>query len=249
MKSLTKALDILELILNTKEEMGVTEIARITGLNKATVSRITNHLSSRNYLVRSEKRGKYFLGTQFLSFSKVIKDRMNIRDIAMPYLAKLSKSVDESVVLVIWDGKKALNIDSVQSTQSLRIIPEDSGQIPLHCTGTGKMFLTQMTDKELETYFDTDGMIAYTTNTITNLNHLKTQLMKIKSEGVAYDDEEFKLGTRDVAAGIKNVEGRFIASIGILAPSIRLTRAKMIEIAPEVKKCATEISKSLGYKG
>ncbi len=98
MKSLSKALDILELFLDTKEEMGVSEIARLTGLNKATISRIATYLTNRNYLAQSEKRGKYFLGTQFLSFSKVIKDRIKIRDIAMPYIAKLSKSVDESVV-------------------------------------------------------------------------------------------------------------------------------------------------------
>ena len=107
----------------------------------------------------------------------------------------------------------------------------------------------QMTDKELETYFNSNDMIAYTTNTITNLNQLKTHLLTIVNEGVAFDDEEFKFGTRNVAAGIKDVEGRFIASIGVLAPSVRLTRAKMVEIAPEVKRCAVEISKVLGYKG
>lgn len=248
MKSITKALDILEIILDTKEEMGVSELARKTGLNKATVSRIANYLCSRNYLVQSGKRGKYFLGSQFLSFTKVIKDRIKVRDIAMPYLAKLCKSVDESVVLVIWDGKKAINIDSVQSAQALRIIPTESGQIPLHCTGTGKIFLAQMTDSELETYFNENEMVAYTTNTITNLNHLKTHLLTILEEGIAYDDEEFKLGTRNVAAGIKDVEGKYIASIGVLGPSIRLTRTKMVEIAPEVKRCAMEISKSMGTK-
>jgi IclR family KDG regulon transcriptional repressor len=248
MKSLNKALDILESFLNTKEEMGVSEIARLTGLNKATVSRIANCLASRNYLVQLKKREKYFLGTQFLSFNKVIKDRIKIRDIVMPYIAKLSKSVDETVVLVIWDGKNAINIDSVQSAQSLRIIPDESDQIPLYCTGTGKIFLTQMTDKELESYFNRNNMIAYTTNTITNFNQMKTQLLAIKNEGVAYDNEEYQIGTRNVAAGIKDIEGRYVASIGVLAPSIRLTRGKMIEIAPEVKRCAMEISKNLGFK-
>ncbi|MBN1190771.1 MAG: IclR family transcriptional regulator [Dehalococcoidales bacterium] len=248
MKSLAKALDILEIFLDAKEEMGISDIARISGLNKATVSRIANYLATRNYLVQSEKRGKYFLGTQFLVFSRVIKDRIKIRDVAMPYLAKLCKLVDESIVLVIWDGKKAINIDSVQSAQSLRIIPDESGQIPLHCTGTGKIFLAQMTDKELETYFSTNEMSAYTTNTITSLKQLKTHLLTIVDEGVGYDDEEYKFGVRNVASGIKDVEGRLIAAIGVLAPSIRLTRSKMIEIAPEVKRCAMEISRELGYK-
>jgi IclR family transcriptional regulator, KDG regulon repressor len=248
MKSLTKALDILELFLDTRDEMGVSEIARITGMNKATVSRIANHLTSRNYLVQNEKRGKYFLGTQFLSFSKVIKDRIKLRDVAMPYLTKLNKLVDESIVLVTWDGKKAINIDSIQSAQALRIIPDESGQIPLHCTGTGKIFLAQMTDKELETYFSINDLTAYTTNTITNLNQLKTHLMSIVNEGIAYDDEEFKTGSRNVAAGVKDVDGKYVASIGVLAPSVRLTRTKMVEIAPEIKKCALEISKSIGYK-
>jgi DNA-binding IclR family transcriptional regulator len=248
MKSLSKVLNILELFLDTKEEMSVSDIARLTKLNTATVSRITNYLSTRDYLVKSGKRGKYFLGTKFLGFSKIIKDRIKLRDVAMPHMTNLCKSIDETIVLVIWDHNKATNIDSVQCEQSLRIIPDESGQIPLHCTGTGKIFLAQMTNKELETYFNNNEILPYTTNTIINLNHLKPHLLTIKDEGVAYDDEEYKLGVRNIAAGVKDVEGRIVASVGVLAPSIRLTRAKMIEITPDVKRCAKEISKDLGYK-
>jgi IclR family KDG regulon transcriptional repressor len=248
MKSLSKVLDILELFLNTKDEMSVSDIARLTGLNTATVSRITNYLSTRDYLVKSGKRGKYFLGTKFLGFSKIIKDRIKLRDIALPHMVNLSKSVDETVVLVLWDHNKAINIDSVQCAQSLRIIPDESGQIPLYCTGTGKIFLAQMTDKELEAYFNYNEILPYTANTITHLNHLKTHLLTIKDEGVAYDDEEYRLGVRNIAAGIKDVEGRVVASVGILAPSVRLTRDKITEISPAVKRCANEISSDLGYQ-
>ena len=241
-------LDILELFLNTKDEMGVSDISRLTGLNTATVSRITQYLSTRDYLVKSGNRGKYFLGTKFLSFSKVIKDRIKLRDIAIPRMTSLSKLIDETIVLVIWDHSRAINIDSVQCEQSLRIIPDESGQIPLHCTGTGKIFLAQMTDKELEAYFCNNEIIPYTANTITNISHLKTHLLTIKDEGVAYDDEEYKLGVRNIAAGIKDVEGRVVASVGVLAPSIRLTRAKVIEITPNIKRCAKDISKDLGYE-
>ena len=66
-------------------------------------------------------------------------------------------------------------------------------------------------------------------------------------EGVAYDDEDQFLGIRNVAAGIRNADGKVIAAVGVIGPSVRMTRARMREIAPQVKLCATEISRALGY--
>ena len=67
----------------------------------------------------------------------------------------------------------------------------------------------------------------------------------VREEGVAYDDEEQHLGIRNVAVGVFNGKKELIASIGVLGPHIRLTREKMSEILPHIKKCAKDISKAM----
>jgi DNA-binding IclR family transcriptional regulator len=38
--------------------------------------------------------------------------------------------------------------------------------------------------------------------------------VKIKQEGVAFDDEEFYIGVRGIAAGVKDTDGNLVGSLG-----------------------------------
>lgn len=249
MKSLEKALRVLEVFLDTGDrEVRLSDLARLSGLNIATVSRIVSVFVKLGYMNQLEKRGRYVLGTKFLNFSAIIKQRNKIRDIAMPHLIKLNKSVGESVTLLNWDGNKLVFIDEVYSRHPLRITPDPSTALPLYCTGVGKIVLADMTDTELEEYFHNADIQAYTPNTVTKLADLKACLKKIAREGVAYDDEELYLGVRCVGAGIRDAEDEIVACVGVSGPSVRLTRERMMEIAPDVKKCAMQISIDLGYQ-
>lgn len=249
MKSLNKALDILEVFLDVGgSEIRLSEVAQLTGLNKATVSRIVSILVKRGYLRQVERRGKYVLSTKFLDFSTIIKQRNRIRDIAMPNLIRLNRLVEESVALFSLDRERAIFIEEVHSKYPVRITPDPTFSVPLYCTAIGKILLASKTEQELEEYFRHTDMRAYTPKTITDLNDFKSHLMTIAKEGVAYDDEEITPGLGMVAVGIRDAEEKLVAGIGVMGPSQRLTRARMEEITPYVKHCAMEISIDLGYR-
>jgi IclR family acetate operon transcriptional repressor len=249
MKSLNKALDILEVFVDLGGgEIRLSELAQLTGLNKATVSRIVSALVKRGYMSQVERRGKYILGAKFLNFGAVIKQKNRIKDIAMPHLVKLNQLVEESVALFSLDREKAVFIEEVHSKYILRLPPDTTAMPPLYCTAIGKILLASKAARELERYLHNTDIKAYTPNTITDLNRLKSQLMTVAKEGVAYDDEELYPGFRSVAAGIRDAEERLVAGVGVQGPSVRFTRAIMKEIAPDVKHCAMAISIDLGYR-
>jgi DNA-binding IclR family transcriptional regulator len=249
MKSLNKALDILEVLVDLGgSEIRLSELAHLSGLNKATVSRIVSALVKRGYMSQVERRGKYVLGEKFLSFSTLIRQKNQIRDIAMPHLVKLNQLIKESVALFSLDGEKAVFVEEVHSKYTLRLPPDAGPMPPLYCTAIGKILLASKAARELEEYFHQTDVKAHTPNTITDPNRLKSHLMTIAREGVAYDDEELYSGFRSVAAGIRDAEERLVAGIGVEGPSVRFTCAIMKEIAPDVKHCAMEISMDLGYR-
>ena len=111
----------------------------------------------------------------------------------------------------------------------------------------GKIFLAQMTDKELDEYVKKNKLYPWTPNSITDLNILKKHLKKVSEEGVAYDNEEHYLGIRSVSAGIKDTNGKITFCMAVLGPSVRLTREKLVEIMPDVKYYAMEISERIGF--
>jgi DNA-binding IclR family transcriptional regulator len=249
MKSLNKALDILEVLVDLGDsEIRLSDLARLSGLHKATVSRIVSALVKRGYMSQVERRGKYVLGAKFLNFSAVITQKNKIKDIAMPHLIKLNQIAKESVALFSLDGEKAVFVEVVNSKYPLRL-PSDVGPFPpLYCTAIGKILLASKTARELEEYFHQTDVKAYTPNTITDLNHLKSHLKTVAEKGVAYDDRELYTEFNSVAVGIRDAEERLVAGIGVEGLSVHLTRAIMEELTPDVKNCAMKISMELGYR-
>jgi DNA-binding IclR family transcriptional regulator len=251
-KSLNKAFDILDAFLKSSGDLSLAEIARITGLNKPTATRIVSNLVTRGYLKQREKRGKYSLGMIYLTFSGVIKRDIKLRDIAGPYLAQLSDQLNESIIIAYGNGYEGIFTETIhghfQKNQVLKVIPDEGSNLPLHCTCLGKIFLAEMPDEDLARYIQLHPLQRYTPNSILDLSILKQQLGVIKSEGVSYDYEEYTPGVRGVGAGIRNHDGVIVGGIAILAPSTRLTPRKMPDIAVIIKKSADQISAELGYK-
>jgi DNA-binding IclR family transcriptional regulator len=251
MKSLVKALDIVELFLNSEDELALAEIARLSGMSKATVSRIVQTLVSRGYLKQKERRGKYSLGTIYFEFSGLIKSRTRLRNIAVPHMMRLSQTAKESVMIAYYNGRNSIYTESFHETAKtgnmLRIVPDEGVSLSLYNTSLGKILLANMSENELDKYLDSKVLVPNTPNTITNKQELKKQLTQIKKDGIAYEDEEYSPGVRAIGAGIKDAEGNTVGAITVIAPSIRLDRARMKELEPVVRDYAQKISRDLGY--
>lgn len=251
-KSLTKALDILQIFLTTKREMTLSEISSSLGLNKATVNRILSTLVERGYIYQREKRGKYFLGMIYLNFSGIVKSKIQFRNIAIPHLIKLSKQINESVVLSLINGKNNVLTetfyDSVHPNHTLKAIPDESADVMLYSTALGKIVLASYSDEELQRYFNTHLIERRTSKTIINIDEMRNHLITVRQEGVAFDDEEDSLGVRGVAVGLRDNKGELIGTVCVVVPSVRLTRTKMRKLSPVIKSCAMQISSELGFK-
>jgi len=249
MKSLHKVLDILDVYLNSgNDSMRLSDLAELSGLNKAMVNRAVKVLVQRGYLQQPEERGKYYLGTKLVNFQKIISRKRKLSQVALPHMTKLADKTRECVILTTLDQDTAIITEVVESKLLLRAAPVVGTKLPLYCTGVGKAILAYMHEPELEGYLNRVTLEQRTENTITSKEELKHHLKNVLREGVAYDDEEQYIGIRDVAAPIFNADGRVFASLGIVSPSLNFTRNKMREVAPEVKQCALNVSFDLGYQ-
>ena len=90
------------------------------------------------------------------------------------------------------------------------------------------------------------GVPVRTMNTITDTNLLNKELAVIRREGVSFDDEEFELGIRSVAAEVKGSDGSVIAALAVIGPGIRISVQKMRSLIPAIKTYADEISRATG---
>jgi|WetSurMetagenome_2_1015567.scaffolds.fasta_scaffold04472_8 DNA-binding IclR family transcriptional regulator len=244
MKSLNKILDIIEaLSTNTERELTLSELCDLTGVKKSTANRILSTLVIRGYVNQKKKRGKYSINTYFININLDDKNNNMLRERSLPYLVKLGNKIKENLLFAVPHGNDAHIIAATETKNVLTTLIEVGTKIHLYCSAPGKIFLAYLEESELDEYLRTVELKSITPNTITDPTHLKVSLKMIKEEGVAYDDEEKYFGIKGLAVPVRDTDGKVIASLGIIGPSIRLTREKMSMLLPDVKNCAQEISK------
>lgn len=247
MNSVEKALDIIE-IVQKKGEMSLKDLASTTGRSLSTTHRICNILVKRRYLYQQGNRGKYSLGYKFLEFTGVTKIGGNIKTEAKPFLNELFKKISETVVISLFEGDEIVDIDYVVPDLIIQVMPMLIPNSPYHCTAVGKVFLAHMPNEKIDEILSSMELTVFTDLTINDVDRLKSELLTIVSEGIAYDNEEFIVGLRSAAAPIRGENGEVFACVSYLAPSSRVNPLKMKQWAPLVKACALSISKALGYK-
>ena len=254
MKTIEKTLEVLEAFLNYREEpqIGITRLVELTGYNASTVHRILSTLVRYGYLSQHRSRAKYSLGPKFIQFGNIVASRLQIKDIAFPFMVKLNREVNECVNLVTLDSNEAVYLECIEPAEQvykLRIFTQVGARVPLYCTGVGKVLLAYMNENDLEKYLDRNELVSRTPNTITDRAQLIKELADIRREGYSVDDEEMELGVRCVAAPVHDMDGGVYAVVSISGPSTRLTNAVIRELQSSIKDCVSKISLEMGVDG
>jgi IclR family acetate operon transcriptional repressor len=249
MQTIERALNILEAVLNHKEEISISELAEKTKLNRATAHRISSTLVKRGYLQKSGRGGRLSIGLALIRYNDSANYTTTLRNVAFPLLTKLRDETSETVILSVLNGIEVVDIAVVSTKHLLRIFPETGSVVELYCSSVGKIFSAFVLYENIEPILMSRKLIALTDKTKIDINAIKRELEIIKQDEVAFDDEEYMIGMRSAASQVRDESGSVIASAAFLGPSSRINKQKMKQYAPMVKNCAMEISRALGYKG
>lgn len=245
-KSVDHALSVLEKLKENSQGMGVTELSVRLELSKSTVHRLLMSLSAKNYVRQEPITKKYNLGLKFIEIGEHVNESLDIRKIAAPQLAELSRKTKETVHLVVMENFEAVYIDRVESDSTIRMYSRIGKRLPMHCTGAGKVFLAHLPPKSWELFLEGNQLIEFTGNTLISERVLLTQLKLIKKNGFAIDDEEYEAGVKCIAVPIRDLHGEVIATISVSIPAIRFTEEGIDSIIKILKDASHKISGELG---
>lgn len=244
-KSVVRAIKIIECFSQSEFELDLSEIVHKTKLPKATVHRILATLKNGGLVDQDPENRKYKLSLKLFELGSLVFGRLKLREVALPLIEELSKESGETVHLGILDKDEVISIEKVDSSFSLRHSIYIGKRAPAYCTGVGKALLAFQPQDKIRSFFQNKRK-KYTANTITDADELEEELDRVRKEGFAVDNMEHEEGVRCVATSIRNYEGKVIASISISGPSIRITEEKIPQFALMVRKTAETISKKLG---
>jgi DNA-binding IclR family transcriptional regulator len=108
--------------------------------------------------------------------------------------------------------------------------------------------MAHMSDEEVDELLEKINFVQHTPTTIVNSDAMRAELIKVREQGYAFDDEELDLGVRCIAAPIRDYTRRIVGAISISGPTMRISNARTeSELVPLALKAADELSTRLGY--
>jgi DNA-binding IclR family transcriptional regulator len=239
-----KAFELLAMVADSAEGLGVSELSTALGYSKGTIHGIVQALLKAGALDQSPQRKKLFLGPAIMELA--FKSRSYRRTIqqAQPLLDQLRDRVGQTVFLGMLSRSRVMIIAAAEAPNPLKISSPPGTSLPVLAGALGKMFLSQFDDEKALQLIRSNGLTRYTPKSITDGQAYLRELARVRREGYAVDDEEYLPGVRAVALSLGNHRGLSLAlwAVGFAGS---MDRQAMPGIVREVLETAEKLKASL----
>lgn len=249
MKTIRKALSILESFTVETPLLGVTEIATNLGYQKSTTHQILTTLRGEGYIIHDPKTRKYCLGYKFLELSKRISYRMDLRTLARPIMEELSTFLEEDIALNILVEGRRLCVELAESRSFVRQFVPLGQPLPLHSSAAGKAMLAFLSKDQVAAIVDQYGLPSFTVNTITDGHALEVQLANVRDQGYAESYEEYGRDAASIAFPLIGNDGSVLGSLSIQSTVNRLIEENKAQFIAHGSAAATRINELLHSRG
>jgi len=147
--ALARGLSVLRSFRQGDRFLGNQEIAERTGLPKATVSRLTQTLTTLGYLNHSKRFSQYSLGAAVLSLGYSMLGNMDILKSARPLMQELADSAEASVSLAAPDGLHMVYLENCVARANMIALRIDVGaRTRIANTAMGRALLCGLPEEE-----------------------------------------------------------------------------------------------------
>lgn len=247
-EAILRAADVLDCLTRAPEPLGVSEVARQTGLSPATAYRVLYTLAERELVRYDPVNQRYHVGTRLLQYGLRTLRALDIRRLARPHLERLQAETGETACLCVRFGDERLYVEQVESPREVRQTLQLGVREPLYRGASGKAILAHLPAAYISAYLNRGPFPAKTEATITSPQALEADLQEIRRRGYAVSVGESWPDTASVAAPVRNHEGEPVGALLLCAPGHRTPAHRLAEFGRLVTAAAAGLSRELGYE-
>ncbi len=246
-QSLSRGLTVLQAFNAERPAMTLADMARATGLTRATARRLLHTLVSLGFVCTD---GRTFeLTPKVLDLGFAYVSSLQLPDIAQPFMEALSNRVHESVSASVLDGSEIVYVARVNTQRIMGISLAIGSRLPAAWTSMGRVLLAGLTDAQLEEFLEGLVFTRLTTESITDVETLRSAIHTVRSQGYALIDQELEEGIRSVAAPLRDRRGRTLAAINVGTHAARVTLKELRGvILPDLLTTARSIETQLAKR-
>ncbi len=236
-----RALAIIEEAARVGEPATPTTLNERLALPKPTIHRLCAVLESAGYLTRDLDGRRYSPGARLRGLAVGVLSSRPLQAERRALLEKLSEEIGETCNLAIPDGGAMIYLERVETKWPLRIQLPIGSRVPLHCTASGKLFLSSLKSPNRIARLVGD-MESKTPKSIVTLPGLTAELEKIRERGYSTDAEEFIEGMIAIAVPVLGPNGKLAATLACHAPTQRLSLDQACGYLPLLQTTAQRLA-------
>jgi IclR family pca regulon transcriptional regulator len=228
MGGFAKGLAVIEAYGRGRPSLTIAEVARLSGLDRASARRCLLTLVNRGYATTD---GRYFeltprvlrLGHAYLAAS--------LPRLIQPTLDELSNDLRESCSASVLDGTEIVYIARAARHRLIGVGLHAGSRLPAYCTSMGRVLLAALPPNDSRAILMQSDRQPITERTLTDIGHLVGELARIRADGYSIVDQEVEIGSMSIAVPVRNISGHTVAAIVV---AVHATPVMSVKLRTEI---------------
>jgi IclR family transcriptional regulator, pca regulon regulatory protein len=247
-QSLERGLAVIRAFDDEHRELGLSDVARATGLTRAAARRFLLTLVKLGYVHFSE--GRFSLRPRVLELGYAYLSSLTLPEVAQPHMEALVAEVNESSSISVLDDLEVVYVVRVPTRRIMSITLSVGTRLPAYATSMGRVLLASLPEAELEERLSRLRIRPLTARTVRNNDDLRAILATARKQDYAVVDQELEEGLRSLAVPIRDASDGVIAALNV---SVHASRASMAvlrrDFLPFARRAVAGIQSDLGGPG
>jgi len=243
MGGFAKGLRVIEALGASRSSLTIADIARNSGLDRATARRCVLTLVNIGYAASD---GRHFqLTPRVLRLAHSFLTG-RLPTLIQPSLEILANRMQESCSAAVLDGSEIVYIARASQHRLMGAGLHRGSRLPAFCTSMGRVLLAALPVEQSLTLLRDSERPAITERTLTEVDQLMSELERIRVDGYAVIDQELALGSRSMAVPIATGSGHTVAAINVGIPTLRSSLEQLrVNVLPMLVEAQARLSQVL----
>ena len=238
--SITRVLEIIEAVSYASKPLSPLELSQELDIPKPTIHRLIQNLVDEGF-VTVDIGGGIIPGKRVRNLSVELWQQRQFFNERQIILQKLVDEIKETCGIAIPYQMGMMYTNRANTSLPLQIYLPVGAKSPMWCTATGKLYLSQLSATSRAKILQGLPLDKFTKNTITDIDELNAELDRIAETGIGIDNEEFISEMVAVSVPVLDKKSRYLASLYIHAPTIRVSLDELLSHVPRLQTAAQDI--------
>jgi IclR family transcriptional regulator, acetate operon repressor len=240
-----KALDLLNQFSQAHAQIGLSELARLAALDKATVHRMLTVLAKHGFVEQDEQTKLYRLGAGLLRLARSREASFPISSVIDAELQALVQQTGETAHASLIAGGSLATVGIVHGTKAIRVTLEADQSLPFHATASGIACLAFLPGDKMNTIMKRK-LASFTSATPTSPDEILAAVSAARNKGFALSDQSYEADVFGIAAPLFSASGYACGAVAVATPAHRMTREVKQRTIAAVMDAAVLMTRRMG---